>query len=74
MSSEDQEECGSDESLSFACFEVEEREDGWVYVKLPSVEELDEVLGAERWRIGDGDDMREKMGRMRRRRDGKGCS
>lgn len=66
MSGEDKGKCGSDESLSSVGFGVEQMEDGWVYVKLPSMEGLGEVLGAERWRIEEGDDVREKMGRRRR--------
>jgi len=52
--------CGNDETLNIATFPVEERDDGWVYVKLPPVEELDSVLGTEKWRIKDGDDVKEK--------------
>ncbi|KAF2502426.1 nitrite reductase [Lophium mytilinum] len=43
--------CGNDDEVNIATFPVEEREDGWVYVKLPPVEELDGVLGTEKWRI-----------------------
>jgi nitrite reductase (NAD(P)H) len=43
--------CANDESVNIAVFPVEERNDGWVYVKLPSVEELDSVLGTEKWKI-----------------------
>ncbi|KAF1995312.1 nitrite reductase [Amniculicola lignicola CBS 123094] len=43
--------CANDESLNIAVFPVEVRDDGWVYVKLPSVEELDALLGTERWKI-----------------------
>ena len=41
--------CGNDPALNIATFEAEERGDGWVYLKLPSVEELDGVLGTTRW-------------------------
>ncbi|KAF2793454.1 nitrite reductase [Melanomma pulvis-pyrius CBS 109.77] len=41
--------CGNDETVNIATFPVEAREDGWVYVKLPSVEELDALLGTARW-------------------------
>lgn len=41
--------CGNDPSLSIATFEAEEREDGWVYARLPPVEELDALLGTARW-------------------------
>ena len=43
--------CNNDESVNIAMFPVEAREDGLVYVKLPPVEELDGVLGTEKWRI-----------------------
>ncbi|KAI5837780.1 nitrite reductase [Morchella snyderi] len=43
--------CSSDSELSIATFEVEERDDGWVYLKLPSVAELDSLLGTERWKV-----------------------
>ncbi|KAF2157750.1 nitrite reductase [Myriangium duriaei CBS 260.36] len=42
--------CNNDESVNIAVFEAEEREDGMVYVKLPPVEELDGLLGTERWK------------------------
>ena len=43
--------CNNDSSVNIATFPVEAREDGHVYVKLPPVEELDGVLGTEKWRI-----------------------
>ncbi|KAF2101437.1 nitrite reductase [Rhizodiscina lignyota] len=43
--------CGNDDQVNIATFPVEERDDGWVYVKLPPVEELDSVLGTEKWKI-----------------------
>lgn len=43
--------CSNDESLNIATFPAEERPDGWVYLKLPPVEELDAVLGTEKWKI-----------------------
>lgn len=43
--------CGNDDEVNIATFPVEEREDGWVYVKLPPVEELDGVLGTEKFKI-----------------------
>ena len=43
--------CSNDSTVNIATFPVEEREDGQVYVKLPPVEELDSVLGTEKWRI-----------------------
>ncbi len=44
-------QCNNDPELSIATFEVEEREDQWVYLKLPPVEELDQRLGTTRWMI-----------------------
>ena len=41
--------CSNDSTLSIATFEAQEREDGWVYLKLPPVMELDNVLGTGRW-------------------------
>lgn len=43
--------CSNDDTVSIATFPAESREDGMVYVKLPPVEELDGVLGTEKWRI-----------------------
>jgi nitrite reductase (NAD(P)H) len=43
--------CANDDKVNIATFPVEERDDGWVYVKLPPIEELDSVLGTEKWRI-----------------------
>ncbi|KAL2000884.1 hypothetical protein VTN02DRAFT_2525 [Thermoascus thermophilus] len=43
--------CSNDESLNIATFPAEERPDGWVYLKLPPVEELDAVLGTEKWKV-----------------------
>jgi len=43
--------CGNDDQVNIATFPAEERDDGWVYVKLPPVEELDRVLGTEKWKI-----------------------
>jgi len=43
--------CSSDEKLSIATFPAEEREDGWVYLKLPGVEELDSVLATDKWKV-----------------------
>ena len=45
----------SDPELSAATFPVEEREDGWVYLKLPPVEELDARLGTSRWKVKKGE-------------------
>ena len=43
--------CSNDASVSIATFEAQERDDGWVYIKLPPVEELDSVLGTSRWAV-----------------------
>lgn len=43
--------CSNDTSMSIATFAAEEREDGWVYLKLPSVHELDNVLGTKKWAV-----------------------
>ncbi|KAF9729165.1 hypothetical protein PMIN06_000071 [Paraphaeosphaeria minitans] len=43
--------CANDEQVNIATFPVEEREDGFVYVNLPSVEELDSVLGTSKFKI-----------------------
>ncbi|KAJ5291634.1 hypothetical protein N7478_000885 [Penicillium angulare] len=47
--------CSNDESMNIATFPVEEREDGWIYIKLPPVEELDSVLGTEKWKVKKGE-------------------
>ncbi|KAF2762164.1 nitrite reductase [Pseudovirgaria hyperparasitica] len=41
--------CANDPDVNIASFPVEARADGWVYVKLPPVSELDAVLGTSRW-------------------------
>jgi len=43
--------CSNDSSMSIATFPAEEREDGWVYLKLPPIQELDNVLGTSRWTV-----------------------
>lgn len=45
----------SDTELSAATFPVEERDDGWVYLKLPPVEELDARLGTSKWMVKRGE-------------------
>ncbi|MBE7180029.1 MAG: nitrite reductase small subunit NirD, partial [Terriglobus roseus] len=47
--------CGNDDAVNIATFPVEARDDGWVYVKLPPVDELDGVLGTERWKVKAGE-------------------
>lgn len=39
--------CSNDEEVNIATFPVEERSDGWIYLKLPPMEELDSVLGTQ---------------------------
>jgi nitrite reductase (NAD(P)H) len=51
LSGTDAGKCGNDETVNIATFPVEERDDGWVYVKLPPIEELDSVLGTSKWKI-----------------------
>lgn len=60
LAGDDAGKCGNDESVNIATFPVEEREDGWVYVKLPPVGELDAVLGTSKWKIKQGDDLKAK--------------
>ena len=43
--------CSNDTSMSIATFPAEEREDGWVYLKLPPVQELDNILGTKKWAV-----------------------
>ena len=47
--------CTNDESANIAAFPVEVRSDGWVYLKLPPVGELDSLLGTERWKVKKGE-------------------
>jgi len=51
LSGADAGKCGNDDTLNIATFPVEERDDGWIYVKLPPVVELDSVLGTSKWKI-----------------------
>ncbi|KZF23361.1 nitrite reductase [Xylona heveae TC161] len=55
LKGDDAGKCNNDDSLNIATFPVEEREDGWVYLKLPPVEELDAVLGTKKWKVKDGE-------------------
>lgn len=48
-------DCKNDTDLSIATFDVEERPDGLVYVKLPPVEELDAALGTKKWMVKKGE-------------------
>ncbi|KAK1774461.1 Rieske [2Fe-2S] iron-sulfur domain-containing protein [Copromyces sp. CBS 386.78] len=64
--------CKNNSELSIATFDVEEREDGMVYIKLPPVEELDRELGTKKWMVekgeagdgqfGDLDDLNKRKG------------
>ncbi|KAJ5127015.1 hypothetical protein N7448_007794 [Penicillium atrosanguineum] len=47
--------CSNDEEMNIATFPVEERDDGWIYLKLPPVEELDSVLGTKKWKVKKGE-------------------
>jgi nitrite reductase (NAD(P)H) len=47
--------CGNDDQVNIATFPVEERDDGWLYVKLPTVEELDSVLGTSKFVVKKGE-------------------
>ncbi|KAL8824033.1 MAG: hypothetical protein Q9191_005346 [Dirinaria sp. TL-2023a] len=47
--------CSNDPELSAATFPVEARDDGWVYLKLPPVEELDAKLGTSKWKVKKGE-------------------
>lgn len=47
--------CTNDEEMNIATFPVEERNDGWIYLKIPPVEELDSVLGTEKWKVRKGE-------------------
>ena len=68
--------CANDAEVNIATFPAEEREDGWVYLKLPSVEELDERLGTKKWQVKEEEDAKpfkkldEKLKGMRGRKPG----
>lgn len=55
LSGENAGKCANDESVNIAVFPIEERDDGWLYVKLPNVEELDSVLGTSKFKIKKND-------------------
>lgn len=59
--------CQNDEEVSIAVFEVEEREDGMVYLKLPPVHELDGVLGTKKWMVRKEDSGEAPLAKMDRR-------
>lgn len=43
--------CSNDEAMNIATFPAEERLDGWIYLKLPPVEELDALLGTQKRKV-----------------------
>ena len=47
--------CSNDSEVNIATFPVEEREDGWVYLKLPPIDELDARLGTTKWKVKKGE-------------------
>jgi nitrite reductase (NAD(P)H) len=49
LSGNDAAKCANDDEVNIATFPIEERDDGWVYVKLPPVAELDGVLGTAKF-------------------------
>merc|ERR1711939_41796 len=55
LNGEDAGRCQNDEEVSIAVFPVEGREDGWVYLKLPPIHELDGVLGTKKWMVKKGE-------------------
>jgi nitrite reductase (NAD(P)H) len=66
--------CTNDDEVNIAVFPIEERDDGWVYVKLPPVEELDNVLGTKKWVVKKEEtpspfvEMDKKLNKMRSKR------
>jgi nitrite reductase (NAD(P)H) len=79
LSGPDAGKCGNDD-MNIATFAVEERDDGWIYVHLPPVEELDQALGTEKWKVKKGETpcqfgkldekLRTKVGRKGQRTNG----
>ncbi|KAI9816196.1 MAG: hypothetical protein M1827_001797 [Pycnora praestabilis] len=51
LKGDDAGKCSNDETMNIATFPAEERDDGMVYLKLPPVEELDGVLGTQKWKV-----------------------
>ncbi|BFZ56074.1 hypothetical protein PYCC9005_003116 [Savitreella phatthalungensis] len=43
--------CKNDDDVSLATFACEKRDDDGIYLKLPPIAELDEVLGTNKWKI-----------------------
>ena len=59
--------CSTDTTMSVATFNAEERDDGWVYLKLPPVQELDNVLGTKKWVVRAEEAGEEPFGNMDRK-------
>ncbi|KAI4191630.1 MAG: hypothetical protein LQ346_004692 [Caloplaca aetnensis] len=55
LGGEDAGKCSNDPEVNLATFPVEARDDGWVYLKLPPVEELDARLGTSKWKVKRGE-------------------
>ncbi|KAL8719556.1 MAG: hypothetical protein Q9225_003455 [Loekoesia sp. 1 TL-2023] len=55
LGGEDAGKCSNDPEVNLATFPVEARNDGWVYLKLPPVAELDERLGTSKWKVKKGE-------------------
>jgi nitrite reductase (NAD(P)H) len=55
LNGQDAGRCNNDDEVNIATFPVEERADGWVYLKLPPVHELDGVLGTSKWMVRGGE-------------------
>ncbi|KAL8970353.1 MAG: hypothetical protein Q9197_003848 [Variospora fuerteventurae] len=55
LGGEDAGKCSNDPEVNLATFPVEAREDGWVYLKLPPVDELDARLGTSKWKVKQGE-------------------
>ncbi|KAI4257865.1 MAG: hypothetical protein LQ352_001451 [Teloschistes flavicans] len=55
LGGDDAGKCSNDSEVNIAVFPVEARDDGWVYLKLPPVEELDQRLGTSKWKVKKGE-------------------
>ena len=55
LNGDDAGKCSNDAEVNIAVFPVEEREDGWVYLKLPPIDELDARLGTSKWKVKTGE-------------------
>ena len=71
--------CSNDPSLSIATFAAESRDDEMIYLKLPPVDELDNVLGTKKWAVKkeestdpfEGVDRKLRLNKGLRMKDGK---